>query len=38
MRSSFVEQIAERYVSHPALVAWHVNNEIGCHVPRSFDD
>jgi beta-galactosidase len=33
-----VEQMAGRYGSHPALVAWHVNNEYGCHVPRSFDE
>jgi beta-galactosidase len=33
-----VEQMASRYGSHPALVAWHVNNEYGCHVPQSFDD
>ncbi|WP_353114408.1 beta-galactosidase [Microbacterium sp.] len=23
--------IAERYRKHPALVAWHVSNELGCH-------
>lgn len=33
-----VEQIARRYGSHPALVAWHVNNELGCHTPTSFDE
>lgn len=23
--------MAERYRDHPALAAWHVNNELGCH-------
>jgi beta-galactosidase len=32
------ELLATRYGSHPALLAWHVNNEYGCHVPRSYDD
>ncbi|MEU6846966.1 beta-galactosidase [Streptomyces sp. NPDC046716] len=26
-----VREIATRYAGHPALVAWHVNNELGCH-------
>lgn len=26
-----VQKLAERYGSHPALVAWHVNNELGPH-------
>ncbi|MER7394512.1 beta-galactosidase [Streptomyces sp. NPDC000151] len=26
-----VRQLATRYAGHPALVAWHVNNELGCH-------
>ncbi|MCU1528038.1 MAG: beta-galactosidase [Frondihabitans sp.] len=30
-------RMAERYGTHPALVAWHVGNEYGCHVSRSFD-
>ncbi len=25
-------RMAERYARHPALVAWHINNELGCHV------
>lgn len=28
--------IAERYGNHPALALWHVDNEIGCHVPRDY--
>jgi beta-galactosidase len=33
-----VRTMAERYGDHPALVAWHVNNEYGCHVSSSYDD
>ncbi|MEN0137534.1 MAG: beta-galactosidase [Rhodococcus sp. (in: high G+C Gram-positive bacteria)] len=29
--------MAERYGTHGALRAWHVNNEYGCHVSRSYD-
>ena len=25
-----VQKMAERYGSHPAVIAWHVNNELGC--------
>ncbi|MDR2252305.1 MAG: beta-galactosidase [Bifidobacteriaceae bacterium] len=30
------EQMARRYGRHPALAMWHVDNEIGCHVPRDY--
>ena len=33
-----VRQLAERYGQHPALEAWHVNNELACHVQRDFSD
>jgi beta-galactosidase len=33
-----VRAMAQRYGTHPALVAWHVNNEYGCHVSHSYDD
>ena len=26
-----VETLARRYADHPALVLWHVSNELGCH-------
>ncbi|RKN47212.1 beta-galactosidase [Streptomyces hoynatensis] len=26
-----VEAMATRYAGHPALAAWHVSNELGCH-------
>ncbi|MGN7862369.1 beta-galactosidase [Microbacterium sp. 22303] len=28
---ALVTALAQRYGSHPAVVAWHVSNEIGCH-------
>lgn len=31
-----VRRLAERYGAHPALEAWHVNNEFGCHVGRDY--
>ncbi|WP_159807039.1 beta-galactosidase [Cellulomonas citrea] len=33
-----VTELALRYGRHPAVVAWHVNNEYGCHVPSSYDE
>ncbi|NUR90892.1 MAG: beta-galactosidase, partial [Nonomuraea sp.] len=30
--------MAERYGSHPALAAWHVNNELGCHNVHDYSD
>ncbi|MEU0226951.1 beta-galactosidase [Streptomyces sp. NPDC006284] len=33
-----VRQMATRYAGHPALVAWHVNNELGCHNAHDFSD
>ncbi|MBX9243681.1 beta-galactosidase [Actinotalea ferrariae] len=31
-------RMAERYGQHPALALWHVDNELGCHVPHDFSD
>ncbi len=28
---ALVEDLAARYAAHPALVMWHVSNELGCH-------
>ncbi|NYI03508.1 beta-galactosidase [Allostreptomyces psammosilenae] len=33
-----VTAMAERYADHPALVAWHVNNELGCHNVYDYSD
>jgi beta-galactosidase len=30
--------MAERYGDHPALALWHVDNELGCHVPHDYSD
>ncbi|MCT9819167.1 beta-galactosidase [Microbacterium sp. W1N] len=30
--------LAERYADHPALVAWHVSNELGCHNLYDYSD
>ena len=30
--------LAHRYRDHPALVAWHVNNELGCHNAHDYSD
>ncbi|MFE4453008.1 beta-galactosidase [Streptomyces sp. NPDC056796] len=31
-------RMAERYGDHPALAVWHVDNELGCHVPHDYSD
>lgn len=33
-----VEAMAARYADHPALVAWHVSNELGCHNVYDYSD
>ncbi|WP_405757782.1 beta-galactosidase [Streptomyces sp. NBC_01420] len=33
-----VRRMATRYAGHPALVAWHVNNELGCHNVYDYSD
>ncbi len=30
--------MAERYGQHPAVALWHVDNEIGCHVPHDYSE
>ncbi|WP_432166921.1 beta-galactosidase [Streptomyces sp. bgisy031] len=35
---TLVRKIASRYADHPALVAWHVNNELGCHNVYDYSD
>ncbi|MFJ8955144.1 beta-galactosidase [Streptomyces sp. NPDC102381] len=30
--------MAERYRDHPALALWHVDNELGCHVPHDHSE
>ncbi|WP_413450307.1 beta-galactosidase [Georgenia phoenicis] len=31
-------RMAQRYADHPALALWHIDNEIGCHVPRDYSE
>jgi beta-galactosidase len=33
-----VQAMATRYAGHPALVAWHVSNELGCHNVYDYSD
>jgi beta-galactosidase len=33
-----VRAMADRYASHPALSAWHVSNELGCHNIYDYSD
>ncbi|ARX80920.1 beta-galactosidase [Streptomyces alboflavus] len=33
-----VSAMAKQYAGHPALVAWHVNNELGCHNVYDYSD
>ncbi|GCD18885.1 beta-galactosidase [Cellulomonas algicola] len=35
---AMTRRMAERYRAHPALALWHVDNELGCHVPHDFSD
>ncbi|MCK0116700.1 beta-galactosidase [Isoptericola sp. CG 20/1183] len=35
---ALVEKMAERYAAHPALAAWHVSNELGCHNVEDYSD
>jgi beta-galactosidase len=33
-----VRKLSERYGGHPALAAWHVSNELGCHNAYDYSD
>jgi beta-galactosidase len=35
---ALVRRMAERYADHPALAAWHVSNELGCHNAYDYSD
>ncbi|MGK5739226.1 beta-galactosidase [Micromonospora sp. URMC 103] len=35
---ALVEAIAGRYAEHPAVVMWHVSNELGCHNVHCYCD
>lgn len=36
--AQLVRHLATRYLAHPALSMWHVNNEYGCHVSACYCD
>jgi beta-galactosidase len=38
LAGELVRATAERYRDHPAVVLWHVNNELGCHVAYDYSD
>ncbi|MEU8651924.1 beta-galactosidase [Streptomyces sp. NPDC048737] len=33
-----VRELATRYKDHPALIAWHISNELGCHNVYDYSD
>ncbi|MFC7641890.1 beta-galactosidase [Streptosporangium lutulentum] len=35
---TMTRRIAERYRDHLALALWHIDNELGCHVPYDYSD
>ncbi|TDC76074.1 beta-galactosidase [Micromonospora sp. KC606] len=35
---ALVEAVATRYAAHPAVVMWHVSNELGCHNVHCYCD
>lgn len=35
---ALVEKMAQRYAQHPALAAWHISNELGCHNVYDYSD
>lgn len=35
---ALVRALATRYAEHPALAAWHVSNELGCHNAYDYSD
>lgn len=38
LAAELVRRLAERYADHPAVVMWHVDNELGCHLHEDFSD
>lgn len=35
---ALVDAMARRYAGHPALAAWHISNELGCHNLYDYSD
>jgi beta-galactosidase len=38
LAEALVRRTVERYRDHPAVVLWHINNELGCHTPYDYSD
>ncbi|WP_433291203.1 beta-galactosidase [Actinoplanes sp. CA-030573] len=38
LASELVHATVRRYQDHPAVVMWHINNELGCHVTYDYSD
>ncbi len=38
LAADLVRAIVERYRDHPAVVLWHLNNELGCHLAYDYSD
>jgi beta-galactosidase len=38
LSTELVKAIVARYGQHPGVVMWHVNNELGCHLPYDYSD
>jgi beta-galactosidase len=38
LAADLVRHTVDRYKDHPAVVLWHINNELGCHAPYDYSD
>ncbi|GIM95882.1 beta-galactosidase [Paractinoplanes toevensis] len=38
LASDLVSALVARYRDHPAVVMWHINNELGCHTTYDYSD
>ena len=38
LAAELVTATVERYKDHPAVVMWHINNELGCHTTYDYSD
>ncbi len=38
LASSLARATVARYKSHPSVVLWHINNELGCHMVHDYSD
>jgi beta-galactosidase len=38
LAADLVRATVDRYKDHPAVVLWHINNELGCHLAYDYSD